>query len=896
MAKFLKLAIWNANGLPRHVLELKAFIINNDIDIMLISETHFTKRSYIKIPNYMIYSTNHPDGTAHGGTAIIIKSTIKHYELNPYSTDYLQATSLSVMDWHGPLTITAIYSPPRHSINSEQYTQFFSTLGNRFLAAGDYNAKHTHWGSRLITPKGRQLLAAMVNKNLDYISTGEPTYWPTDINKTPDLVDFGVSRGVPRKFVHVESCFELSSDHSPVLITISTEILMKELSPTLGNKFTNWDGFRETLDSTLYLKVPLKSIDDIDNAVEYFTKTIQEAVWKSTPDKLNSHASQDVPLLIKGKIADKRRLRKTWQRTRAPSDKTRLNQATRELKILLNNDKNNRIQNYLKELSASAATEYSLWKATKTINRPQISNPPLRTTDGNWAMSNKDKAEVFARHLVDVFQPHPPENNYDIEKEVEQFLNEPYQLDLPPQSFTVHEVQRIILTNLNPKKSPGYDLIGGRILKELSTKGLQFLTQLYNSVLRTGYFPLLWKVAQVILIPKPGKPAEEAKSYRPISLLPIMSKVLEKLLIKKLEPVLRDDRLIPKHQFGFRREHATIEQIHRVTKEINQSLEGKKYCSAAFLDIAQAFDKVWHAGLLYKIKQLLPVNYFLILKSYLQDRHFQVKYQDQYTELHPINAGVPQGSVLGPVLYLLYTADLPVNHNVTTATYADDTAILSSHQDPVLASQGLQANLDVISAWFKTWRIKVNENKSVHVTFTQRKNTCPTVFLNSHPLQQQQHAKYLGMHLDRRLTWRTHIFMKRKQLGMKLSKLYWILGRRSQLSIRSKLLVYKVILKPIWCYGIQLWGTASNSNIEILERFQSKVLRTIVDAPWYVPNKVIAHDLHMCSVKEEVSNYSQKYANRLSNHPNTLARTLMRPHLSRRRLRRHLPCDLPGRF
>lgn len=169
MAKFLKLAIWNANGLPRHVLELKAFIINNDIDIMLISETRFIKRSYIKIPNYMIYSTNHPDGTAHGGTAIIIKSTIKHYELNPYSTDYLQATSLSVMDWHGPLTITAIYCPPRHSINSEQYTQFFSTLGNRFLAAGDYNAKHTHWGSRLITPKGRQLLAAMVNKNLDYI-------------------------------------------------------------------------------------------------------------------------------------------------------------------------------------------------------------------------------------------------------------------------------------------------------------------------------------------------------------------------------------------------------------------------------------------------------------------------------------------------------------------------------------------------------------------------------------------------------------------------------------------------------------------------------------------------------------------------------------------------------
>jgi hypothetical protein len=141
--------------------------------------------------------------------------------------------------------------------------------------------------------------------------------------------------------------------------------------------------------------------------------------------------------------------------------------------------------------------------------------------------------------------------------------------------------------------------------------------------------------------------------------------------------------------------------------------------------------------------------------------------------------------------------------------------------------------------------MRVNESKSTHVTFTTRRATCPPVYLNNIQLPQSDTVKYLGLHLDIRLTWRQHIFSKRKQLGITLTKMYSLLGRRSQLSTPNKLLLYKTILKPIWTYGIQLWGTASTSNIEILERFQSKALCMIVDAPWYVPNHLIRRDLHM---------------------------------------------------
>jgi hypothetical protein len=138
--------------------------------------------------------------------------------------------------------------------------------------------------------------------------------------------------------------------------------------------------------------------------------------------------------------------------------------------------------------------------------------------------------------------------------------------------------------------------------------------------------------------------------------------------------------------------------------------------------------------------------------------------------------------------------------------------------------------------------MQANALKSVHVTFTTRSDTCPPVHMNNVQLPCEDHDKYLGLHLYKKLNWHHHIFTKRKHLGVTLTNIYWLLGRKSQISLSNKLLLYKTILKPIWTYSIQLWGTASTSNIELLERFQSKAVRMIVDTPWYVPNTLIWRD------------------------------------------------------
>jgi len=160
------------------------------------------------------------------------------------------------------------------------------------------------------------------------------------------------------------------------------------------------------------------------------------------------------------------------------------------------------------------------------------------------------------------------------------------------------------------------------MLKELPKKGLQNLQYILNAIIRSEYRPKALKQEQILMIPKPGKNPIHITSYLPISLLPTISKILEKLILKRSNKESNPHEWIPNHQFGFRQAHSTIQQYHRVADTTNKALESRQFCTANFLDISQAFDKLWHPGLLYKIKNILPTRYFSLLKSYLQERHF----------------------------------------------------------------------------------------------------------------------------------------------------------------------------------------------------------------------------------------------------------------------------------
>jgi hypothetical protein len=332
--------------------------------------------------------------------------------------------------------------------------------------------------------------------------------------------------------------------------------------------------------------------------------------------------------------------------------------------------KKDSISAYLNELTSDNNTDYSLWKATKKIKRPVMQIPPIRKTDGKWARNNEQKAQRFSEHLEHIFQPHGSQ------KEKEMITEEIVQETEAIKLATTTAVKNEIKNNLNPKKAPEFDLITGEVLQQLPRKTIVKITKLINAAFRLKYVPRLWKMAEVIMIPKPGKPPHGATSYRSISLLPVMSKLFDKLLIKRLKAIVERKPLISNHQFGFRSKHSTIDQVHRITNIIKIALEEKNVCSAIFLDVVQAFVKVWHEGLNHKLRAILPKQYAEILKSYLTERFFRITQGDAYSEFKEIKAGVPQESVLGPVLYLLYTIGLPKLENSIVATLADDTAML----------------------------------------------------------------------------------------------------------------------------------------------------------------------------------------------------------------------------
>jgi hypothetical protein len=194
---------------------------------------------------------------------------------------------------------------------------------------------------------------------------------------------------------------------------------------------------------------------------------------------------------------------------------------------------------------------------------------------------------------------------------------------------------------------------------------------------------------------------------------------------------------------------------------ISSSLEKKQYRTCAFLDTSQAFGKVWHQGLLFKLRKCLSSALFLLIKSYLNNRHFKIHYGSILSSIASINAGIPQGGILSFLLFNIFVSDQPTFADTLVADYTDDKAIISMHENPDLASNYLQLHLDQMTDWYKKWRVKINSSKSVHITFTLKLGLCSNIFINNTPISRSDTVKYLGVYLDKCLTWSKHIKTKK---------------------------------------------------------------------------------------------------------------------------------------
>ncbi|KAI5697503.1 hypothetical protein M8J75_011494 [Diaphorina citri] len=404
----------------------------------------------------------------------------------------IQATSIKVESLPFSIILAAVYCPPGRSVLSQDFTNLFNLFGTNFIVGGDWNAKHTFWGSRLISPKGRALYSATRAGSFKFLTTGEPTHWPTDPAKRPDVIDFFVTCGLANNYTHIERRDELSSDHSPLVLTLSSTVIIKPKPPRLTTHKTNWDAFKYYIEENVNLNLSLKTPDDVDNAAQYLTTIIQKAASfaTATPEK-GTEEQINLPKQIRDLIVEKRRVRRRWQNYRNANDKRILNKLTRKLTTLLQKRHNDALENFLTSLSIN---DNSLWRATKGLKRPHKHVPPLKKPSGQYGRSDEEKANMFGNHLSSAFQPFPPAQDADMEEQskIQEFLDVPCQMTLPIKAISASEI-KFALRNIKKNKAPGYDLITGKLLQELPDKGIALITQVFNAMLRLTYWPIIWK-------------------------------------------------------------------------------------------------------------------------------------------------------------------------------------------------------------------------------------------------------------------------------------------------------------------------------------------------------------------------------------------------------------------
>lgn len=294
------------------------------------------------------------------------------------------------------------------------------------------------------------------------------------------------------------------------------------------------------------------------------------------------------------------------------------------------------------------------------------------------------------------------------------------------------------------------------------------------------------------------------------------------------------NNLLPDFQYGFRHAHSTLHPIEILTSHTQQQLRNKTHTGLVLLDMEKAFDTIWIDGLIHKmIVNHFPTHIIHLIRSYLSDRSFTVAIGDDSSTPRRIPAGVPQGSLLGPILFTFYIHDMPSRSQTKLLLFADDTAIFTSSRSVNTIVRNLQGHLYQIRAFCKDWKIKINNTKSQSILFTRKnKNYIPQKSLTidaEHKLPWVTETKYLGITFDRKLNFTKHLNIKYGQaLGM-INLLHPLLGRKSVLDAPSKRRLYLSLVRPIFTYASQVWcDRTGKTNIYKLQKLQNKACRLIL--------------------------------------------------------------------
>ena len=863
MTDRLTVCSWNADGLRNRLGELIEFLYRVNVDILLLNETRYTNTLKLKIKNYKVIRVD-KSSTA-GGIAILIKNSIPYKIVQISNTGHIENLCIKLAS---NVHIICAYCSPNKEFTYQNIESLIN-VGNRVLLVGDLNAKHQTWNCNRNNRRGRVLFQYAQQNNCSILFPDNPTHHPWN-GTTPSTIDIALNKNI-RNASDIEVLHELSSDHNPIVITLTKQIKDSNARIQYDYENVDWSKFRQLLNGKLNINFKIVNANSIEQEAQRLTSIIQHCIDKTITSITCKQTHDKLPAYILNLISLKNKIRKKWQTTRLSVYKRQMNRKVNEIRARISKFRND---TWTKKLMKLNVNDNSLWRMTK-IFKSEFHPVPTLQNNNTEAITDDEKANVLASqfegvHAIDL------ENNTNEQKEitsgVQDFLHhsnidEEWCKFITSPKEILNEIKK-----LPSRKAPGLDKIQNIILKNLSRKAIVQITYIINACFKLSYFPLCWKTGNVVPILKPGKNKSEPSSYRPISLLATMSKLAEKIIQQRLNKFERKENIIIDNQFGFREKHNTVQQVIRIINDTSINFNKNNVTVMLLLDIEKAFDRVWIDGLICKMIQYkYPKTLIKLINDYLRNRHLVVTVNEARSTKKKIRAGVPQGSVLGPKLFNIYINDIPQFQKTSLALFADDTAVYAHSFSAIVAAKQIQIHIDILQNYYDKWKISLNATKTELIVFAKKQQNIKIIQpikIYGHKIEPTNSTRYLGVHLDSKLTFKNHIKQVLRKVYLVQNKMYPIMIKNSPLSKYNKLLIYKMILRPIVTYAAPAWCSAAPTNIKPLQIFQNKCLRLILSVNRYA--KIT--DMHKETELSMITDYAKElgeifYRSQLNNNP-----------------------------
>ena len=795
----------NICGLRSKLDSVLDYLERNTISVAAIQETMLGHNTTsLKTPGYDVIRADRPPGRGKGGgLAFIVKNTIHHQVINlplpPPGDKHLEQQAIMLRGTEHNITLINVYIPPESSC-SNGYRPSIEHLLNLSpedsIIVGDFNAHHDLWHSAgTHGSRGTTLASEIEESRLAVLNDHSSTRVTASASSSPDITLMSEAY-LPLAEWTVQAA--LGSDHLPITITLQGEV---RTTPRSARHFINfrradWDGFEE--ESERLFASMSRPTDPYDGE-----RRLRRALLTAAKRHIPGGSFHETRPFWPREAAEKAAERDALQASHPGHP--RIAELGQEIDQATRSHRRDKWMALLDKINLRrGATD--LWKTIKKLTGRE---PPPKCQPLTFGDKTVWEAEEAAEHFNRQFNPRPEQYSRQTRRTVRKFEFRGSRGD--DHQFSEEQVAEATKATRS-SMALGPDQLAPVYLKHLGPLGIRFLTETINLSLSTYKIPERWKVGRVMPLLKPNKPADVAKSYRPIALLSPVAKIIERLLL----PTLVEHSHLAEHQHGFRKGRSTTTALNLITHKIAMGFNRPKPPDRTVLvalDLTAAFDTVDHTVLLEDLYATeIPPAVKKWLCAYLRGRSTVVEYKGKRSKKRKMRQGVPQGGVLSPALFNLYMSKLPSPPpTVSLVSYADDITLTSSAVEPGTACNNINQYLTELHAWLTERNLRLSEPKSSATLFTNwsvERGSQLNIEVAGTELPTTREVKVLGVTLDQTLTFATHARNIGSRLGEKNTILKCLAGTEWGCSKEVLLTTYKTIGRSLINYAAPVWSPA----------------------------------------------------------------------------------------